>query len=231
MYNQTTTYEELKKKLRQYRYTHNLSGKYYGSLYQRLTIPTIIITGLVSMGGFLASSEIISKDVKNGFTIAVGVLGSISTIIQSILHSCEYATKKKMFEQAADEYDKLMTKLDFIYSSRTSGTQENENMLERLSEIQEEILKVQTNCIYLPPLFVIEKWKKKYYSELHMEQHLKEHETSQQSYQLGTHQSSQNTQNTQQRVPEKVANTCENIEDFLLTTDAKKSSSPLSCNI
>ena len=112
------------------------------------------------MGGFLASSELLSNDVKNGFTITVGVLGSISTIIQSVLHSCEYATKKKMFEQAADEYDKLFTKLNFLYNSKTSGTGENLNVDSKLGEFEEEVLKIKTNCIYLPPLFIIEKWNK-----------------------------------------------------------------------
>lgn len=156
----SNNFERLKKEIKKNRFTHNLAGKYYGNLYQKLTIPTIIITGLVSMGGFLASSELLPNDVKNGFTITVGVLGSISTIIQSVLHSCEYATKKKMFEQAADDYDTLLTKLNFLYSSRSNGTGENLNIDGKLGEIEEEVLKIKTKCIYLPPLFVIERWNK-----------------------------------------------------------------------
>lgn len=156
----SNNFERLKKEIKKNRFTHNLAGKYYGNLYQKLTIPTIIITGLVSMGGFLASSELLPNDVKNGFTITVGVLGSISTIIQSVLHSCEYATKKKMFEQAADDYDTLLTKLNFLYSSRSNGTGENLNINGTLGEIEEEVLKIKSKCIYLPPLFVIERWNK-----------------------------------------------------------------------
>ena len=201
------TYNELKKKLKKYRYTHNLAGKYYGSLYQRLTIPTIIITGLVSMGGFLASSEIISENVKNGFTITVGILGSISTIIQSILHSCEYATKKKMFEQAADEYDKLITKLDFIHSCRFNGIQEQADVMTNMNEMEEEILKIKSNCSYLPPLFIIEKWKNKKH---------KEHDEDSKKF-------SERIENTNINI-EKHASNENNVDDFLLTTDVKKSS-------
>ena len=153
------SYESLKKRLKKQRFTHNLAGKYYGSLYQKLTIPTIVITGLVSMGGFLASSEILSDEVKNGFTITVGILGSISTIIQSVLHSCEYATKKKMFEQAADDYDKLLTKLNFLYLQSQSGTAESLNFNNELATFEEEILNIKNKCIYLPPLSIIEKWR------------------------------------------------------------------------
>jgi len=159
MQQENRSYESLKKRLKKQRFTHNLAGKYYGSLYQKLTIPTIVITGLVSMGGFLASSEILSDEVKNGFTITVGILGSISTIIQSVLHSCEYATKKKMFEQAADDYDKLLTKLDFLYLQSQTGTNESLNFNNELATFEEEILDIKNKCIYLPPLSIIEKWR------------------------------------------------------------------------
>lgn len=158
MQQENRNYESLKKRLKKQRFTHNLAGKYYGSLYQKLTIPTIVITGLVSMGGFLASSEILSDEVKNAFTITVGILGSISTIIQSVLHSCEYATKKKMFEQAADDYDKLLTKLNFLYFQSCSATNESLNFISELSTFEEEILDIKNKCIYLPPLSIIEKW-------------------------------------------------------------------------
>ena len=166
MQQENRSYESLKKRLKKQRFTHNLAGKYYGSLYQKLTIPTIVITGLVSMGGFLASSEILSDEVKNGFTITVGILGSISTIIQSILHSCEYATKKKMFEQAADDYDKLLTKLEFLYLQSQSQpethseTNETLDFNNELTTFEEEILNIKNKCIYLPPLSIIEKWRK-----------------------------------------------------------------------
>ena len=160
MPHENRSYESLKIRLKKQRYTHNLSGKYYGSLYQKLTLPTIVITGLVSMGGFLASSEILSDEVKNGFTITVGILGSISTIIQSVLHSCEYATKKKMFEQAADDYDKLLTKLNFLYLKSQSGSTDSLNFNREIVTFEEEILNIKNKCIYLPPLSIIEKWTK-----------------------------------------------------------------------
>ena len=144
----------LKKRIKKYRFTHNASGEYYGKLYQRLSIPTIVLTGLASMGGFLSSSEILSDDTKNAFTISIGVLGSCSTIIQAILHSCEFETKKEMFEKAADAYDILLTRLECGCVNKTNDEIEN-----LISEIETEIIKIKTDCKYLPPISIIERWR------------------------------------------------------------------------
>ena len=66
MQQENRSYESLKKRLKKQRFTHNLAGKYYGSLYQKLTIPTIVITGLVSMvsGSSGGSNEIQRENQK-----------------------------------------------------------------------------------------------------------------------------------------------------------------------
>ena len=145
----------LKKRIKKNRFTHNSSGQYYGRLYQRLSIPTIILTGLTGMGGFLSSSEVLSDETKNALTIAIGVIGSFSTIIQAVLHSCEFETKKKMFEKAADEYDILLTKLEYGCINKS-----NEEVELLISQLEEEIIKIKTDCKYLPPMNIIEKWRK-----------------------------------------------------------------------
>ena len=144
----------LKKRIKKYRFTHNASGQYYGKLYQRLSIPTIVLTGLASMGGFLSSSEILGEDTKNAFTITIGVLGSCSTIIQAILHSCEFETKKKMFEKAADSYDILLTRLECGCVNKSI-----EEIQDLISDIEKEIIKIKTDCKYLPPIGIIERWR------------------------------------------------------------------------
>lgn len=144
----------LKKRIKKNRFTHNASGQYYAKLYQRLSMPTIILTGLASMGGFLSSSEILNEDTKNAFTITIGILGSCSTIIQAILHSSEFKTKKEMFEKAADAYDILLTRLECGCVNKTNDEIEN-----LISEIETEIIKIKTDCKYLPPISIIERWR------------------------------------------------------------------------
>lgn len=143
-----------KKRLKKLRYTHNLAAKYYAKLYNRLTFPTIILTALVSIGGFISSSEIFA-DTKNIITITIGVLGSVSTVFQSISHSCEYSTKKTMFEKAADDYDKLLSKLYF----GQIPSKDPESNSKFIQDIQREVIKIKNECKYLPPLFANDKWR------------------------------------------------------------------------
>lgn len=155
-------YIQLKKLLKKNRFTHNLSSHHFNKLYQRFTIPTITITGIVSIGGFLNSSNILSDNYKIGINIGIGVLGIVSTSIQSMLHATEYSSKKKMFENAANGYDELLTQLELEYNG-ISSKDECINFKNKMDEIEKEILKITNNCKYLPPLFVIEKWTKQKY--------------------------------------------------------------------
>ena len=155
-------YLQLKKLLKKNRFTHNLSSQHFNKLYKRFTIPTITITGLVSIGGFLNSSNILPDNYKTGVNIGIGVLGIVSTSIQSMLHATEYSSKKKMFENAANGYDELLTQLEVNYNGITSKD-EYINFKNKMDEIEKEILKITNNCKYLPPLFVIEKWTKQKY--------------------------------------------------------------------
>jgi len=155
-------YIQLKKLLKKNRFTHNLSSQHFNKLYQRFTIPTITITGIVSIGGFLNSSNILPDKYKTGVNIGIGVLGIVSTSIQSMLHATEYSSKKKMFENAANGYDELLTQLELEYNGISSKDECN-NFKNKMDEIEKEILKITNNCKYLPPLFVIEKWTKQKY--------------------------------------------------------------------
>ena len=91
-------------------------------------------------------------------SVSIGVLGAISTAIQSMLHSTEYGSKK-MFENATNEYDKLLTQLMLEYTE-LKNKKKYENFKKKMDEIKKEVLKITNNCKYLPPLFVIEKWTK-----------------------------------------------------------------------
>lgn len=149
----------LQKLLRKNRYTHNVSSEYYNTLYQRYSIPTIMITSLTALGGFLNSSDIVPSVYKEAINITIGVLGVISTSIQTLLTTTDYGTKKKMFENAADAYDKLLTELELGYNGIVYK-EEYEIFKEKMEMYEKEIIKITNNCKYLPPLFIIKKWIK-----------------------------------------------------------------------
>ena len=152
-------YQDLRLTLKKNRFTHNLSGKHYKTRFQYLSFPSIFITALVSAGGFLVSSKTLDSNIANGITLSIGFLGILNTALQTILTNCEYDTKNKMFQKAADSYDKLITTLDFDYNNIRSK-EDNVNFYKELKIMEREILKIKDDCAYLPPLFIIEKWQK-----------------------------------------------------------------------
>jgi len=152
-------YNDLRVRLKKNRFTHNLSGKHYKSLFQCLTFPSIFITALISSGGFLVSAQRLNFSVTNGITLSIGFLGILNTALQTILTNCEYETKNKMFQKAADSYDKLITTLDFDYNN-IHIEEDYDSFYQELKIMEGKILKIKDDCSYLPPLFIIEKWQK-----------------------------------------------------------------------
>lgn len=140
-------------RLRKYRYTHNVASNYYGRMNIILILPAIIITGFSSIASFLSTSESVGDDLKQVFSILVGVLASISTMMQSFSSSLGYNTKQEMFRKAADEYDKLMVKTKFEIL--------NPDEADFFAKIEQEIAKVQNSCKYLPPQWILDKWASK----------------------------------------------------------------------
>ena len=144
-------YDRLKKE----RFVNNQSSSYYGSLSNRFVIPGIVITGLSSIVSFMSTSDILEDDEKKGFGITVGVLTSIAAIIQSMSASFGFQLKKDAFATCADEYDSLITRVEFEICNPNEDFQTFSNTLE------DDILKIKSNCKYLPPLHVNELWDQK----------------------------------------------------------------------
>lgn len=152
-------YNDLRVTLKKNRFTHNLSGKHYKTLFQSLSFPSIFITALISAGGFLVSSDTLDSSFTNRITLSIGFLGILNTALQTILTNCEYETKNKMFQRAADSYDKLITTLDFDYNN-IQNKEDCDSFHQELRIMEGKILKIKDDCTYLPPLFIIEKWQK-----------------------------------------------------------------------
>lgn len=144
-------YQRLKKE----RFVNNQSSAYYSSLSNRFVIPGIVITGLSSIVSFMSTSDMLEDDEKKGFGITVGVLTSVAAIVQSMSASFGFQLKKDAFATCADSYDSLITKVEFEICNPNEDFQEFSNQLE------EDILKIKSNCKYLPPLHVSELWDQK----------------------------------------------------------------------
>lgn len=144
-------YQRLKKE----RFINNQSSSYYSTLSNRFVIPGIVITGLSSIVSFMSTSDMLEDDEKKGFGITVGVLTSVAAIIQSMSASFGFQLKTDAFATCADEYDSLITRVEFEIANPNEDFQEFSNKLE------DDILKIKSNCKYLPPLHVNELWDAK----------------------------------------------------------------------
>ena len=83
--------------------------------------------------------------------MSVGVCASISTLLQSVSSTCNYSTKSKLHETAAQEYDKLITKILFEI--------EDPNEKEFVKTMEDKILEIQSKCKLIPPQFIIDDYE------------------------------------------------------------------------
>jgi len=152
---QHTIYQDLLNYLRKNRYTHKKSYKYYRNLSRHLVIPSIIISCLSGIGSFLSTNENFADDTKSYIAVGVGILASFSTAMQSFSTAFSFDQKQEAFQNAANEYDKLVLVIKF------ESYQHNECRKEFLKDIKKQIQTVQEKCRYIPPEHVINKWGEK----------------------------------------------------------------------
>ena len=108
-----------------------------------LTIPSILITCLMSIISFLSASTFFTENTRIILGLVVGGLGSIGTLCQSFQSALNYNTKAEAFRTAAEKYDTLITKIKFeLY---------NHDEKDFIDTLEKDVLKISTNCKYFPP--------------------------------------------------------------------------------
>ena len=148
-----TFYKKKLYQLKKLKKIHVESASYYSKLHLKIYAPSIIITGISGIGSFLSSSSMFSNDTQMGMAIGVGVLASVSTVIQSFASAVDYNTKAKMHREAGEDYDKLITKVEFEL--------EMPNEEDFLDNLETTILDIQNKCQYAPPKHIVEQYEKK----------------------------------------------------------------------
>lgn len=146
-------YKIMIERLKRKKFTHSNASNYYNKLQKYVMYPSIGITALSSIASFVSTSEYVSSNVQNGFSLSVGILASVSTLLQSISSSCDYATKSELHANAAQEYDKLITKILFEI--------ELPDEEEFVKTMEDSILEIQSKCKFIPPQFIIDEYDKK----------------------------------------------------------------------
>ena len=154
-YNQRmrNNYQHLFDLLERKKFIYNRAGDYYRKMNLYFVIPSILITTISSIFAFLSTSNLIDQENQDVFIIMVGILSAFSTMSQSLSSSVGFSTRKDMFLNAADQYDKNIIKISFEINNPT-----NQKLVK---EIEEDIRKIEDNCKYLPPNWILEEWESK----------------------------------------------------------------------
>ena len=138
----TTIYQKLLIRLQALKKVHYECAEIYNKYNMYLNIPSIGITALASIASFLSLSEYVPTDQQNICSLIVGILSVGSTMMQSLNNTLKYSAKIESHQLAGDEYNKLLTKLQFEAY--------NPNEENFLNKIEEKILEIKNNCKYFP---------------------------------------------------------------------------------
>ena len=150
---QLGVFNQFLKRLKKERFINNQASVYYSKLDQNFVIPGIVITGLSSVVSFIASSDMLNEDEKWGVSILVGILTAVATILQSLSSSFGFQVKKEAFQNSADVYDSLITKIEFEICNP------NEEFGEFCNNLEQSILTIKNDCKYLAPLKIHKLWE------------------------------------------------------------------------
>ena len=144
----TKMLERLQKK----KVTHAVASRYYNNMQKYVSYPSITISALSSIASFISTSNYADCNTQNIFAMSVGIFASISTLLQSVSSTCNYGTKSESHQFAAQEYDKLITKIQFEI--------EEPDEKEFVKTMEEKILQIQSKCKLIPPQFIIDDYDK-----------------------------------------------------------------------
>lgn len=159
-----TDFKFLQKKLseiKKLRFFHARASEHFNNMNYYIFGPSITITAISGVASFLSTSTLVEPEVKSGFGISVGVLASISTMLQSIGSSCKFSAKADAHRMASEEYSKLITRIKF--------EMDRPNEEEFCNDLESKILEIQNKCNYFVPQFIIDNYYK--YKNLNKKKH------------------------------------------------------------
>ena len=146
-------YKKLYRRLNDLVEVHNASSNYFAQMQKYIFGPSILITCLSGIGSFLSTSSLVEEKSQNAFGIGVGVLTSVSTLLQSLGSAYRFSAKEDAHRIAAEEYNKLGVKLKF--------EMEMPNEEDFADNLEKQILEIQNKCNYFAPQHIVEKIKKR----------------------------------------------------------------------
>ena len=133
---------------------HTKASLYYEKMNFKIFAPSITITALSGIASFLSTSQYVSEGVQNGFGIGVGIVASISSVLQALAGACQYSAKKEAHRTVAEQYNNLIISVKFEI--------EIPNEEDFTDKLEAQILDIQNKCNYFVPQFIVDEYDKQY---------------------------------------------------------------------
>jgi len=146
-------YNKILERLQRLSHLHSRASQYYEKMNFYIFGPSITITALSGIASFLSTSQYISQGAQNGFGIGVGIVASISSVLQSLAGACQYSAKKEAHRTVAEQYNNLIISIKFEI--------EMPNEEDFTDKLEIQILDIQSKCNYFVPQFIVEEYDKK----------------------------------------------------------------------
>lgn len=146
-------YNRILERLQRLSSLHSRASQYYEKMNFNIFAPSIAITALSGIASFLSTSQYVSTGAQNGFGIGVGIVASISSVLQSLAGACQYSAKKEAHRTVAEQYNNLIISIKFEI--------EMPNEEDFTDKLEEQILDIQSKCNYFVPQFIVEQYDKK----------------------------------------------------------------------
>ena len=133
---------------------HTKASLYYEKMNFNIFGPSITITALSGIASFLSTSQYVSEGVQNGFGIGVGIVASISSVLQALAGACQYSAKKEAHRTVAEQYNNLIISVKFEI--------EMPNEEDFTDKLETQILDIQNKCNYFVPQFIVDEYDKQH---------------------------------------------------------------------
>ena len=146
-------YNKILERLQRLSYLHTRASQHYEKMNYYIFAPSITITALSGIASFLSTSQYISESAQNGFGIGVGIVASVSSVLQSLAGACQFSAKKEAHRTVAEQYNNLIISVKFEI--------EMPNEEDFTDKLENQILDIQSKCNYFVPQFIVEEYSLK----------------------------------------------------------------------
>ena len=148
-----TFYNIMLARLKKLSYVLTRSSQYYGKMNYYVFGPSIALTAISGIASFLSTSSFIESNTQNAFGVSVGIIASISSVMQSIGGACQFSAKQEGHRSTAEQYNNLIVKTKFEIEMPNE-----ENFADDLEVM---ILDIQGKCNFFPPQFIVDAYENK----------------------------------------------------------------------